>query len=799
MCGGFPAGLAALLVPPALTLAGRGDLTRHLAVIVDMQPPFGMGPRAPMMGGMPPPPMVGGSMMGGPPPMMGGGMMGGPPPPMMGGMPPGMGHPPPPMMGVPPPMMQPPIQPPPAAQQQPPPIATAPPASSSAKSNGTGWEEHTAPDGRTYYYHAATKRSSWDKPPEMKTAGEAACAWKEYTSADGSGKKYYFNTQTKKSVWEMPENLKKIKEAAAMQEAERSREALENKRIEEASARAVAEAKAKAAAKQKVLDEENAEAMAKAAKAEVEATPTAQNTGPVTYATKREAQEAFEEMLNDKGVKGDWSWSQAMGAIITDHRYNALKTIGEKKQTFSAYAARRAGRDKAERRELERQARQQFMVMLRETSETRPGSLTSHSSFADATELLKDEPRFTAVASERERKELFEDYSRELLKGEREEERKRRRLAGDQFKAHLLSLEWMSATTLWRRVKADFSDDAMFLALDQEERLRAFQDAVYELEKRSAAAKARTELLARRKERKDREGFCELLTELRAAGKLTGMSRWLQCKPALEQDPRWFPIDGRKGSLVCELFDAAVGEMEQELDKQVAEAVSLLTAAGVSVGEGAAAQASVAEFEAVLLAADAAAASVGEGDQPAATVAVGATAAAPKWDSATVKLVHERILWRTAVKAKAAAQKSERRYLDLLRDYSKQKDITKESVWGSEAMALLSDHSAYQALTTLGSELPQRLFEEFVAKLALGSSHKTSSSKSNGHHRSSHKSSKSSHKKSKRHKRSSRSSDDESNSDGGRSRRSHKKSKKHKRSSRSSDDSQAEEGEVRSR
>ena len=38
-------------------------------------------------------------------------------------------------------------------------------------------------DGRTYYYNKATKKSSWDKPPEMKTPGEAACPWKEYTSA----------------------------------------------------------------------------------------------------------------------------------------------------------------------------------------------------------------------------------------------------------------------------------------------------------------------------------------------------------------------------------------------------------------------------------------------------------------------------------------------------------------------------------------------------------------------------------------------------------------------------------------
>lgn len=31
----------------------------------------------------------------------------------------------------------------------------------------SAWTEHTAPDGRKYYYNAATKTSSWTKPPEL--------------------------------------------------------------------------------------------------------------------------------------------------------------------------------------------------------------------------------------------------------------------------------------------------------------------------------------------------------------------------------------------------------------------------------------------------------------------------------------------------------------------------------------------------------------------------------------------------------------------------------------------------------
>ncbi len=31
------------------------------------------------------------------------------------------------------------------------------------------WTEHTAPDGRKYYYNSRTKQSSWEKPEELKT------------------------------------------------------------------------------------------------------------------------------------------------------------------------------------------------------------------------------------------------------------------------------------------------------------------------------------------------------------------------------------------------------------------------------------------------------------------------------------------------------------------------------------------------------------------------------------------------------------------------------------------------------
>ena len=58
----------------------------------------------------------------------------------------------------------------------------------SAEAGKETWTEHKAPDGRTYFYNAATRASSWEKPDSLKTPAElelSKCPWKEYTSSAG--------------------------------------------------------------------------------------------------------------------------------------------------------------------------------------------------------------------------------------------------------------------------------------------------------------------------------------------------------------------------------------------------------------------------------------------------------------------------------------------------------------------------------------------------------------------------------------------------------------------------------------
>lgn len=78
------------------------------------------------------------------------------------------------------------------------------------------WKETKAPDGRTYYYNAKTRATSWEKPAEMEMNGAAPPTgpasqltpahhdegWADAKAPDG--RTYYYNKHTNETKWELP-------------------------------------------------------------------------------------------------------------------------------------------------------------------------------------------------------------------------------------------------------------------------------------------------------------------------------------------------------------------------------------------------------------------------------------------------------------------------------------------------------------------------------------------------------------------------------------------------------------------
>ncbi|RVX22424.1 Pre-mRNA-processing protein 40A [Vitis vinifera] len=132
---------------------------------------------------------------------------------------------------------------------------------------------------------------------------------------------------------------------------------------------------------------------------------------PLVYATKLEAKNAFKALLESANVESDWTWDQAMKAIINDKRYGALKTLGERKQAFNEYLGQRKKIEAEERRMRQKKAREEFTTMLEECKE-----LTSSIKWSKAVDMFQDDERFKAVERSRDREDLFENFIMELQK-----------------------------------------------------------------------------------------------------------------------------------------------------------------------------------------------------------------------------------------------------------------------------------------------------------------------------------------------------------------------------------------------
>ena len=239
------------------------------------------------------------------------------------------------------------------------------------------WTEHKTAEGKLYYYHKATNKTSWEKPEVLKTEqeralGAAETAWKEFTAS--SGKKYYYNAETKVTTWEMPAEMQAAANAAARLAG---------------AAPAAASAPAAAAA---------------SGGAEATAPATAAAEAAAEAATDAQSKRQFSQLLDSANVNADMSWEEAMKLIINNPTYRVLKTLAERKAAFVEWReARLEAREEAERLRL-RQVKVDFLTMLKACTE-----LTSRTRYRTVVSLFESDPRWKALHDELEREELFEE------------------------------------------------------------------------------------------------------------------------------------------------------------------------------------------------------------------------------------------------------------------------------------------------------------------------------------------------------------------------------------------------------
>ena len=101
--------------------------------------------------------------------------------------------------------------------------------------------------------------------------------------------------------------------------------------------------------------------------------------------------------------------------------------------------------------------------------------------------------------------------------------------------------------------------------------LIVFEDHIRQLEKEEEAEKEKERKRQKRFQRKNRDGFIELLDELHEGGKLTSMSLWMELYQSISADSRFSHMLGQPGSTPLDLFKFYVEDLKSRytMEKKV--------------------------------------------------------------------------------------------------------------------------------------------------------------------------------------------------------------------------------------
>ncbi|KAI9472345.1 MAG: hypothetical protein EXX96DRAFT_653476 [Benjaminiella poitrasii] len=428
--------------------------------------------------------------------------------------------------GPPPLGMRPPL-PNPTWQRPPPPVP--------AMANAPVWKEHTTPEGRKYWYNNITRQSTWEKPDELLTPEEKVwkeSAWKEYTTPEG--KKYYSNSNTKQTVWELPADLK---------------EKLE---------------KAKSAANEVPTIKPITPVLPQAPIRPVFPVSNFVPASIPEFATKQEAEAAFFKLLKESGVRSDWTWEQAMRTIITKPLYRALKTAAERKAAFQTWSETEAKREREEREAEEARLKKEFEQVLGQ-HDIKP--YTRYRTFA---KLCGDEPAVKAL-SDRQRETYFDEYVQQLQREEKDRLRDIRKESMDQFANLLRSIPEITYKTTWKEVQELYKDhkgDLTFEGMDMLDFFSVFEEHHRTLWEEPLKDLDRRIQQRKRKERKAREGFRELLNELVTNHKINVRTMWKEIHPIIKDDPRYIAAVGLPDSTPLDMFWDVIDDLDEQFYHQ---------------------------------------------------------------------------------------------------------------------------------------------------------------------------------------------------------------------------------------
>lgn len=280
------------------------------------------------------------------------------------------------------------------------------------------------------------------------------------------------------------------------------------------------------------------------------------------FRDKREAMEAFKELLRDCNVPSNATWEQCVRLIQSDPRYQTLKKLNEKKQAFNAYKTQRLKDEKEESRLRAKRNKEQLEEMLLNSDK-----ISSHTKYYRCDELFATSELWQSVPDS-DRRDIYEDVMFAIAKREKEEAKVLKRRNMKKLAEVLDNMTHVQYCTTWGEAQmmllenVTFKNDVNLLAMDKEDALVVFEQHVRDMEREELEEKERAKRRQKRQERKNRDQFLALLDALHEEGKLTSMSLWVELYPMVSADLRFSAMLGQSGSTPLDLFKFYVEDLK---------------------------------------------------------------------------------------------------------------------------------------------------------------------------------------------------------------------------------------------
>ena len=294
------------------------------------------------------------------------------------------------------------------------------------------------------------------------------------------------------------------------------------------------------------------------------------------YSNYEEAEAAFFKLLKRIGIQAEWSWEETIRAIIKDPQYRALKDPKERKTAWEKYVVELKVQEKDRAKERLAKLQSDFAAMLKSHPE-----IKHNTRWKDAKPILEGEAIFKTVDSDEQRRRLFKDYIRDLRKVEGDRKTAMRKKAMEQLTSILKEMQ-LEPYSRWKETQAkiesneSFKNEEYFRYLSKLDVLKAFEEHIKQLERAFNDLRQRQKKEKVRQERINRDRFKELLTELRASGKIKVNTKWMEIYPLFKDDSRYTEILGQRGSTPLDFFWDIIVEEEQVLRAKKSDVLDIL-------------------------------------------------------------------------------------------------------------------------------------------------------------------------------------------------------------------------------